>query len=340
VGTIDTGMARGNRGYGVLDRAPVPPGGDGRAVSQTLDAVLHKGQTMPEKNRFPAVLQPVIESELYSIMPMNSGKDYKARKVEVTQPLMGAGPVGGNQGGDYIVQPLDVLPFDTTQITSPGNFSSPNYGDPSHPLAAGAHPPSVVYSVALRGREGGGTAELGDDLAGCLRASSGGGDKPHVLTPTIAFQERGRSEGRSLEINGDLSYALTAPSGGGRGQERNILDGVTMAVRRLMPVECERLQGFPDNWTAVPVKKVASNKMRPGNSYAEINAEIWQLAADGPRYKQCGNSMATKVMRWIGSRVAWHLSTRLPGHNGGPPLDDFDLMLGLGVPDPMDAVIG
>jgi hypothetical protein len=44
---------------------------------------------------------------LYSIMPMNSGTDYKAREVEVTQPLMTA-PTGGNQGGDYIVQPLAI----------------------------------------------------------------------------------------------------------------------------------------------------------------------------------------------------------------------------------------
>lgn len=40
----------------------------------------------------------------FSIMPMNSGKDYKARVTEVSQPLMAGGPVGGNQGGDFIVQ--------------------------------------------------------------------------------------------------------------------------------------------------------------------------------------------------------------------------------------------
>src|SRR5690606_16106889 len=45
--------------------------------------------------------------------------------------------------------------------------------------------PAVAMSVALRGRDGGATAELGDDLAGCLRASSGGGDKPHVLTSAV-----------------------------------------------------------------------------------------------------------------------------------------------------------
>ena len=55
-------------------------------------------------------------------------------------------------------------------------------------------------------------------------------------------------------------------------------------VRRLMPMECERLQGFSDNWTLVP--------WRGG------------LAPDTRRYKAIGNSMAVPVMRWIGHRIA------------------------------------
>jgi DNA (cytosine-5)-methyltransferase 1 len=53
-----------------------------------------------------------------------------------------------------------------------------------------------------------------------------------------------------------------------------------MAVRRLTPVECERLQGFPDNYTNIKDK-----------------------CPDGPRYKAMGNSMAVPVMRWIGERI-------------------------------------
>lgn len=60
-----------------------------------------------------------------------------------------------------------------------------------------------------------------------------------------------------------------------------------MAVRRLTPVECERLQGFPDNWSRIPWK---------GKPETEC--------PDGPRYKACGNSMAVPVMRWIGERIA------------------------------------
>ncbi len=55
-------------------------------------------------------------------------------------------------------------------------------------------------------------------------------------------------------------------------------------VRRLTPRECERLQGFPDDYTLIPVRK--------------------GMTADGPRYKALGNSMAVPVMRWIGERIA------------------------------------
>jgi DNA (cytosine-5)-methyltransferase 1 len=59
-----------------------------------------------------------------------------------------------------------------------------------------------------------------------------------------------------------------------------------MAIRRLTPKECERLQGFPDDWTKIPYR----------------NKEADQCP-DGPRYKACGNSMAVPVMRWIGERI-------------------------------------
>lgn len=103
----------------------------------------------------------VMPAVAFSIMPMNSGKDFKGRETDVAPPVMAAGPAGGNQGGDYIVQ---------------------------------------------------------------------------------------------------------------------------SAVRRLTPRECERLQGFPDDYTLTPYRK--------------------GQAADGPRYKALGNSMAVPVMAWIGRRIA------------------------------------
>ena len=60
----------------------------------------------------------------------------------------------------------------------------------------------------------------------------------------------------------------------------------SMAVRRLTPIECERLQGFPDTYTAIPWRKKEATE-----------------CPDGPRYKALGNSMAVPVMRWIGKRI-------------------------------------
>lgn len=58
------------------------------------------------------------------------------------------------------------------------------------------------------------------------------------------------------------------------------------AVRRLTPIECERLQGFSDDYTAIPWRNKSADD-----------------CPDGPRYKALGNSMAVPVMRWIGERI-------------------------------------
>lgn len=144
--------------------------------------------------------------------------------------------------------------------------------DPMFTLQAGAQH-GVAVAISLRGREGGATAELGDEVQNCLRASSGGGDKAHVLAPVC--------------VTGDVTHPLKAEGFDGSedrtGRGQPIVAAPEMAVRRLTPRECERLQGFPDDWTLVPVRG--------------------KPAADGPRYKALGNSMAVPVMRWIGERI-------------------------------------
>ena len=87
-------------------------------------------------------------------------------------------------------------------------------------------------------------------------------------------------------VTGDVAHTLKAEGfdasedGTGRGQP---MVNQAAGVRRLTPTECERLQGFPDGWTDVPYRG--------------------KPAADGPRYKALGNSMAVPVMAWIGRRI-------------------------------------
>jgi site-specific DNA-cytosine methylase len=94
----------------------------------------------------------------------------------------------------------------------------------------------------------------------------------------------------AVGINGDVAGTLDANYGKGPGSanygERDVVVQHRMAVRRLTPVECERLQGFPDGWTQIPWKKKPVSE-----------------CPDGPRYKALGNSMACNVMRWIGRRI-------------------------------------
>jgi len=84
----------------------------------------------------------------------------------------------------------------------------------------------------------------------------------------------------------EVSSSLRANPGSGWRSNGTPVEGVVispMAVRRLTPKECERLQGFPDGYTAVTYRS--------------------KPAADGPRYRALGNSMAVPVMAWIGQRI-------------------------------------
>jgi DNA (cytosine-5)-methyltransferase 1 len=92
----------------------------------------------------------------------------------------------------------------------------------------------------------------------------------------VAFAQNSRDELREMEVVGALSAEP------GMKQTSYIRQG--LGVRRLTPLECERLQGFPDDYTLIPYRG--------------------KPAADGPRYKALGNSMAVPVMRWIGERIS------------------------------------
>jgi DNA (cytosine-5)-methyltransferase 1 len=168
-----------------------------------------------------------------------------------------------------------------------------------------------AVAVSLRGREGGATAELGGPIAGTLRASSGGGDKPHVLAVSGQVAHTLRGEGFDASEDGTgrgtpiVAFSLQAgttrenPNSGPDGVGVQVNTAYTleartevqiasygMAVRRLIPVECERLQGFPDNFTQIPYRGKTADK-----------------CPDGPRYKALGNSMAVPCMKWIGERI-------------------------------------
>ena len=95
----------------------------------------------------------------------------------------------------------------------------------------------------------------------------------HAVAAAIGWSEELTAH---TELQGTLQR-------GGDGDRHEGVMRPDMQVRRLTPVECERLQGFPDSYTNV------QHRGKP--------------AADGPRYKALGNSMAVPVMSWIGKRI-------------------------------------
>jgi DNA (cytosine-5)-methyltransferase 1 len=104
-----------------------------------------------------------------------------------------------------------------------------------------------------------------------LTAEAKQGDQsPYVCAPTLTASNDPSRSPQSSEVTQQIAAVYQA----------------SMAVRRLTPIECERLQGFPDNWSRI------SWKGKPEDQ-----------CPDGPRYKACGNSMAVPVMRWIGERI-------------------------------------
>jgi len=165
-------------------------------------------------------------------------------------------------------------------------------GDPMNTLTKGdSH--AVAYNIAP------GKGELKDDIhvtdAHVSKTIDASGSNP-------AMHQGGAAIVQPVEVNSQTAWSMNLMSPGRQIREDHGVGALTqdahrptqgneavviqqaMAVRRLTPVECERLQGFPDNYSNIPWRKAAESP-------------------DGPRYKALGNSWAVPVVAWIGKRI-------------------------------------
>ena len=133
--------------------------------------------------------------------------------------------------------------------------------------------PAIAFETRIARNDRGGVS----DVVPPLTAQADQGDS----APCVAFTQAQAGDVREGDVHSPLlSHPQSETSSTQYGIRNN------MVVRRLTPMECERLQGFPDGYTKIAWR---------GKPAADC--------PDGPRYKALGNSMAVPVMRWIGQRI-------------------------------------
>ena len=191
---------------------------------------------------------------------------------DVSQTLTARARTGGNQVPLVQVQPLVFNP--NAGITEKGGGFA--LSEDVTPTLKTDHNPAVAFASNQRDE----VREL--EVAGALAAQPGIKQQTYIC----------RADGQANAMTSvDMAPTLTSHAKkdppliypaedlitGGREKR-------SLTVRRLTPRECERLQGFPDDYTDIPYR----NK---------------EHAPDGPRYRALGNSMAVPVMRWIGERI-------------------------------------
>jgi DNA (cytosine-5)-methyltransferase 1 len=232
-------------------------------ISSCLDTTTPE----PSKNQGGiAVLQPVstystpaigniVSDDLASTMTRNTG----------------AG--GETQNPAFVVQPVYELHGQDSRVTELKNVCgtvSAAYGAGGGNIPVTIQP--LVYDTTnITSPQNGSNPKPGDP---CFTLAKG--QHPPLLTqpvaPTLTASNDPSRSPQSTEVTNQVA-AIHAAS---------------MAVRRLTPTECERLQGFPDGYTNIPWRKQPESP-------------------DGPRYKALGNSWAVPVARWVGQRIKNHI---------------------------------
>jgi DNA (cytosine-5)-methyltransferase 1 len=227
--------------------------------NQGINADLNVSQTLEAKNPM-AVAQPIDfrnlrfhEGDVAGTMQAKSSGGYSLNyETGVMQPM-----VLMDQGGSVMNVEHDMV----------GTLRRETHG----------HEPVVMQPMAFDAYN-----QTQSDTTAALRCAAGGVYDNTVAQPIVAMRESGLGYWMEDTVAGTLDANMGMSGHANRPAVMTVPQA--MAVRRLTPVECERLQGFPDNYTNIPWRKKDESP-------------------DGPRYKALGNSWAVPNVRWIGQRI-------------------------------------
>jgi DNA (cytosine-5)-methyltransferase 1 len=296
-GTLEASLGR-SRGAGTPAAAIVEQPYE---LGNTLTARMHKGMNSDCNEVQTPVLQPMpfgVGESPDTAHCLRSGAS-KADKHEsttyVAQPIAfnarqdpdswtgRTGPLDTDGCTQAVAQPMPINTMVALRHKALGEgtgFGIGEAGDPAYTLTKG-HSHAVAQPMVLMDQGGSVMNVNTDGTVGTLRRETHG-HEPVVMQPVAAFKGGQGSGAGGIGYSEYVAPTLPASDGGNRTP--TLLNA--MQVRRLTPVECERLQGFPDNYTAIPWRKKPASE-----------------CPDGPRYKALGNSWAVPVVRWIGCKI-------------------------------------
>ncbi|EJO2709899.1 Dam family site-specific DNA-(adenine-N6)-methyltransferase [Salmonella enterica] len=203
---------------------------------------------------------------------------------------------GGNTGGNIDVATACTahgvrMDFDTETFAVHGTQDPDTNHELAHTLGRNHGQENACIAFSYKDNGADATTDLSPTIrAGNHNTSHANSGQPPAIA--CAFKAGQGAKAGGIGFAEEQSPTLTSASSGS-----NLVPAVMRGfqVRRLTPVECERLQGFPDNHTLISWR---------GKDATDC--------PDGPRYKAIGNSMAVPVMRWIGERIAAALPVEEP----------------------------
>jgi DNA-cytosine methyltransferase len=253
--------------------------------NQTLTGDLHVPLRTAGGHGAPACIEP-IQPQGFAIREDSKNNTFHAKPIDVSTCVTSVqASAQSHHMQSFVVQSCsDVAP--TVTSSGPPYSRTGNERVEAEALVATSQPHIVQASeLRLRGQI------TEKEVCPTLTADAKQGDTEPLAVHAISFQPGNLRRKGGADPSSETFPTLTKDSG---DQSPHV--AAAMAVRRLTPVECERLQGFPDNWSRI------SWKGKPAEE-----------CPDGPRYKACGNSMAVPVMRFIGEAIARYEANRIKG---------------------------
>ena len=268
---------RRSKGEGVAAATAPSLTASGRGVSRTGES---RGQN------------PVVVCEIAHTLRgegLDASEDGTGRGVPLVPQFLHVNkgrPDGRQSDHEPMVSVKDHIPTITTDghqnsavvvplVMAHGQANAEVVSDGSPSLTCNHEAPILVRM--REGKEGGGKGPLVSEDQSLTLAT--GNDQ------VLAYTMHGTPAAKAASKT-DLHAALRSRAPGGSEASTTTAAQVGMQVRRLTPVECERLQGFPDGYTAIPWRGKPADQ-----------------CPDGNRYKALGNSWAVPVVRWIGKQI-------------------------------------